>query len=182
MKRGFTLIEVCVCIAIMATLAAILTPVFSEAKKSSQIQSSLSRLRQLHIAVQVYRTDHEMGGYTVAGLGLPPREYVYDTNLGMGREFWTSPCGYVASIEPNLSRMSYQYVVSRGDREDPYFTKYEDNALLFSDPHCNPSGTVWGSRFIRKRGLGVLLSGQLVNHFKPGFPGDLSWWSSPVHP
>ncbi|MDM7460691.1 MAG: prepilin-type N-terminal cleavage/methylation domain-containing protein, partial [bacterium] len=45
LRRGFTLIELLVVIAIIAILAAILFPVFAQARESARQTSCLSNLR-----------------------------------------------------------------------------------------------------------------------------------------
>jgi prepilin-type N-terminal cleavage/methylation domain-containing protein len=58
MKRnGFTLIELLVVIAIIAILAAILFPVFAQAKESAKKAADLSNQKQLTLAVIMYQTD-----------------------------------------------------------------------------------------------------------------------------
>lgn len=56
--RGFTLIELLVVIAIVAILAAILFPVFSNAKERSRQITCLANLKQLSAAFQSYCNDH----------------------------------------------------------------------------------------------------------------------------
>jgi len=58
-KRGFTLIELLVVIAIIAILAAILFPVFAQAREKARQARCVSNLRQLGLAVQMYVIDHE---------------------------------------------------------------------------------------------------------------------------
>ena len=53
-ERGFTLIELLVAAAIIAILAALLFPVFTEAKRSSQCRCCQSGLRQLAVATALY--------------------------------------------------------------------------------------------------------------------------------
>jgi prepilin-type N-terminal cleavage/methylation domain-containing protein len=57
MKRGFTLIELLVVIAIVAILAAILFPVFAQAKNAARKTQCLSNQRQIGTAVQMYAGD-----------------------------------------------------------------------------------------------------------------------------
>lgn len=57
--KGFTLIELLVVIAIVAILAAILFPVFAQAKEKSRQTSCLSNLKQLGTAMAMYREDYD---------------------------------------------------------------------------------------------------------------------------
>jgi prepilin-type N-terminal cleavage/methylation domain-containing protein/prepilin-type processing-associated H-X9-DG protein len=58
-KRGFTLIELLVVIAIIAILAAILFPVFAQAREKARATSCLSNLKQISLAVIMYRQDYD---------------------------------------------------------------------------------------------------------------------------
>ena len=57
MKKGFTLIELLVVIAIIAILAAILFPVFAQAREKARQTSCLSNCKQLGTALQLYTDD-----------------------------------------------------------------------------------------------------------------------------
>lgn len=59
MRRAFTLIELLVVIAVIAILAAILFPVFAQARAKARQATSLSNLRQLGLAVAMYAQDNE---------------------------------------------------------------------------------------------------------------------------
>jgi prepilin-type N-terminal cleavage/methylation domain-containing protein len=56
---GFTLIELLVVIAIIAILAAILFPVFAQAKAAAKRTSCLSNARQVGLALKMYLTDYD---------------------------------------------------------------------------------------------------------------------------
>ncbi len=58
-QRAFTLIELLVVIAVIAILAAILFPVFAQAREKARSISCLSNCRQLGMAIQMYVTDHD---------------------------------------------------------------------------------------------------------------------------
>ena len=58
-KHGFTLIELLVVIAIIAILAAILFPVFAQAREKARSISCLSNMRQIGLAVNMYMQDYD---------------------------------------------------------------------------------------------------------------------------
>ena len=59
MKRAFSLIEILVVTAIIALLAALLFPVFAQAKKNAYTTTCISNLRQYGLSIQLYQNDFE---------------------------------------------------------------------------------------------------------------------------
>ncbi|HLK60304.1 MAG TPA: DUF1559 domain-containing protein [Chthonomonadaceae bacterium] len=66
-ERAFTLIELLVVIAIIAILAAILFPVFAQAREQARTASCLSNEKQIGLAIHMYAQDYDeafpMGTY-----------------------------------------------------------------------------------------------------------------------
>ena len=59
MKRAFTLIELLVVIAIIAILAAILFPVFAQAKEAAKKTQTLSNAKQMGTSANIYLSDYD---------------------------------------------------------------------------------------------------------------------------
>ncbi|MEJ5170055.1 MAG: prepilin-type N-terminal cleavage/methylation domain-containing protein [Fimbriimonadales bacterium] len=59
MRKAFTLIELLVVIAIIAILAAILFPVFAQAKMAAKKTAGISNAKQLLLAAQMYLPDND---------------------------------------------------------------------------------------------------------------------------
>ncbi|MCX7800403.1 MAG: type II secretion system GspH family protein [Fimbriimonadales bacterium] len=143
MRRAFTLIELLVVVAIVAILAAILFPVFSQAKAAAQSSRCLSQLRQIGTSLQLYVADHD-DTYPVAFFwsehdGLPCIMTSFQTMQPYQRSALILVCptdravlDYVAGTQvmrfpapcpssPDVRRMSYQPNLRLVDVGDPNF-------------------------------------------------------------
>src|SRR5215218_3224774 len=81
-RRGFTLIELLVVIAIIAILAAILFPVFAQAREKARQATCLSNCKQIGLASNMYVQDYDE---TFPGHNWPSGEGVH--KLPDGRTF-----------------------------------------------------------------------------------------------
>lgn len=98
-RRAFTLIELLVVIAIIAILAAILFPVFAQAKSAAKKTAAISNHKQMMLAVIQYMTDNEdtypLTSSDVTYSIVPP---AHDTNVQLlshpymkNKDIWKDP-------------------------------------------------------------------------------------------
>lgn len=86
MRKAFTLIELLVVIAIIAILAAILFPVFAQAKAAAKVTSTLSGLKQISLALPMYSTDFDDVAVWEYGYSTPEQPALYlNGNTWVGR-------------------------------------------------------------------------------------------------
>lgn len=90
-KGGFTLIELLVVIAIIAILAAILFPVFAQAREKARAASCLSNEKQVALSLVMYTQDYDecypvsywWDGWSKGGLGWTVAVQPYVKNLNV---------------------------------------------------------------------------------------------------
>jgi len=90
MRKAFTLIELLVVIAIIAILAAILFPVFAQAKAAAKKTTMLSQYKQIGTAGQMYLGDsddvsmmhcYKIMGSTIDGIADPQRTWAQNCQV-----------------------------------------------------------------------------------------------------
>lgn len=116
-KKAFTLIELLVVIAIIAILAAILFPVFAQAKEAAKQTQTLSNFKQTATSFVIYTADNDdtfPNAYVAQRDGLLR---TYDTALGLGlyASDWY-PYPGVTEANPN----GFQYDVAWANSTYPY--------------------------------------------------------------
>src|ERR671934_1073768 len=78
LRSGFTLIELLVVIAIIAILAAILFPVFAQAREKARQAGCLSNLKQIGTATMLYVQDYDETYPHQLALSIPGTAYGTD--------------------------------------------------------------------------------------------------------
>jgi prepilin-type N-terminal cleavage/methylation domain-containing protein len=147
MKRnGFTLIELLVVIAIIAILAAILFPVFAQARAKARQTQCLSNMRQIGTAVQMYLNDYDEGyPFTMAIINGIPSTVNY----------WAVH-NYQASLEPYIkmdrglrNKQNIWWDPSDPDRNVPaMWGSFTDNGFFTGMPRrlaevTRPTSTIY---------------------------------------
>jgi prepilin-type N-terminal cleavage/methylation domain-containing protein/prepilin-type processing-associated H-X9-DG protein len=130
-RTAFTLIELLVVIAIIAILAAILFPVFAQAKDAAKKSQGLSNVKQIGTAMHLYLGDNDdvtPSTYIIAGQGVDIYQTmqpyiknmdiffspVWNQNVPSGQpqscDNWSTPAGQFTPPEKDRSRcLGYGY-------------------------------------------------------------------------
>jgi prepilin-type processing-associated H-X9-DG protein/prepilin-type N-terminal cleavage/methylation domain-containing protein len=103
-NQAFTLVEVLICIGIIAIVSAILTPVLSSARKNAQKSACMSNENQIQAAIKLYTQDYD--GYFPHDLSF--RQFsafkVYKNLQCASKDFQCEkedeyPCGYGYNVQ-----------------------------------------------------------------------------------
>jgi len=136
-RRAFTLIELLVVIAIIAILAAILFPVFAQAKEAAKKTSCLSNTKQLNLGFLMYANDYD--DWTVMF-----KNAVTDDANGN----WVSGGEWYDLVQPYLKNFGIIYcpdrsLVDSGDKKYlPAASTYYEPGYGYNDGFVSDSG--WG--------------------------------------
>lgn len=117
-KRAFTLIELLVVIAIIAILAAILFPVFAQAKTAAKKTASLSNHKQVSMGMIMYAGDADdnlpLTFYPGNGLACTPGATFPNWN-----DTTQLPCSAAGGQVPGWPKLSQPYIKSWDLFRDP---------------------------------------------------------------
>jgi len=109
-RQGFTLIELLVVIAIIAILAAILFPVFAQAKTAAKKAQATSDIKQQALAILMYTNDSDDIMPPRARIGFGPANNGPDISDGMSWDLIIQPYtkNYNLIMSPMDPRQKYQ--------------------------------------------------------------------------
>jgi prepilin-type N-terminal cleavage/methylation domain-containing protein len=140
MKRAFTLIELLVVIAIIAILAAILFPVFAQAKEAAKKTTCLSNKKQIATSALLYAGDYDdffpMSAYFMPPQAPDPRPRIfaiYDAVQPYMKNVGIFVCPTNAPGLDWLARLNLLSLTSAGTFR---YTSYIPNLGVFGENFC----------------------------------------------
>ena len=189
LARAFTLIELLVVIAIIAILAAILFPVFAQAKAAAKITTTISGMKQIALGLQMYSGDFDDTavfeyGYADGSIPGDTNQYHYN-NTWVGRIFpyVKNQSIFFDKTIPEITDYSKTY-------QDPYYpdpyytyawswiTSYSLNTDGYSRQVYNGSScTDYGSSFSANRSLTAIEQPSARLAITPTRYGTIPNWS-----
>ena len=78
-RKGFTLVEIMIVVAIIGLLAAIAIPNFVKARDTAQKNACIANLKQIQGAIQVWAIDNNASGGAVVGMTNIVNDYIKKT-------------------------------------------------------------------------------------------------------
>ena len=156
MKRAFTLIELLVVIAIIAILAAILFPVFAQAKLAAKKTVAISNQKQIGLAIIMYAGDYD---------DIYPREDGCTLNDAINPAFNTLPAG--TDPTPNCTGSPSYAFRDNHYSWQKWVVPYTKSIGLFLDPVQKGDAFAWGT-------YGELEGGYMLNI---AITGALNTWN-----
>lgn len=177
-KKGFTLIEVLVVIAVIGILAAILFPVFTSARHQSQQATCASNLKQIAMAIRMYTDDYN---------GFVSRATIRDASGNVlcyaenwGKYYWMFTCrDYIARNVPTDYENKKQcvFVCPAMPLSQRLENDSRTRAILYGGDYRK-----WGLKLRTDSGGNPYFAywcSYAINEHLPGQWPNLSEWSAP---
>jgi prepilin-type N-terminal cleavage/methylation domain-containing protein/prepilin-type processing-associated H-X9-DG protein len=174
MRRGFTLIELLVVIAIIAILAAILFPVFAQARAKARQTVCMSNMRQIGLGVRMYLQDNDdvFFAYDQGGVGWTIPRSAWDEKQDFLLRPYLKSTGILNCPEEKVSTISGQSV---------RFPQYAMNDLLNRPPDTvAPDGGSTVGPLTRSETAVETMTLLMWEHNNPAVHCE-TWSSSPGH-
>ncbi|GAB4133826.1 MAG: hypothetical protein Fur0036_19540 [Fimbriimonadaceae bacterium] len=183
-RRAFTLIELLVVIAIIAILAAILFPVFAQAKMAAKKSVAISNQKQIGLSFMLYGADYDdvlpnmtwADSFNNTGVGTP-------TSLDPGW-FWNGSFAWPVSLIPyhkndTKNGNKNSFLISPADQGTSNFTKPSFREMLLAVNW--PNAASWSTNWRTNAGifpLSFCANYGLSYTWSQTVPGDNTTWTA----
>lgn len=147
-KSGFTLIELLVVIAIIAILAAILFPVFAQAREKARAIACLSQAKQIALAAHMYSEDYDET-WVVYSYGVQSNDAsIYSPGFGAGAAL----VDWEMLLQPYIKNRNV-FVCPNGDFTSLYYEQWPGGQNSPPNPSntdptcpgCNETSWCWNA-------------------------------------
>jgi type II secretory pathway pseudopilin PulG len=172
-------VELLVVTAIVSLLAGITFPILREAKTKAKISSCQGNLRQLHVALTLYRVDNNGDGRygDMSLMGLPPGLKELSVAQKIPRETFVCrgttriPVGPLYTVHYSAEDEIGTYPWAS------YARLYEESSVVLGDQNHEFPGHDVQSPALDHRRIGLFLDGHMKVIVRKGDPFNLPWWN-----
>lgn len=175
--RGITLLEVMICCAIIALIAALSLPALASAKLASLKTTTKSNLRQINLALMLYREDSQPPDTgNLYELGLPPhaeiRRMISQLGLKPPRKAPFPGWDFYYVLIPDPDHASAQVLTMWRN----YNEGCGASSTYLADMTWSEVSIEEPSPYVTKHAIGITLDGSVVDRRRFGYPFMPPWW------
>ena len=175
--RGFTILEVLICCAIIALIAVLAVPAIASAKLGALKSTTKSNLRQVNLALMLYREESQPPDTgNLYELGLPPHAEIVrmidERGLQPPRKAPFPGWNFYYLLIPDPDHASAQV--------QTMWRTYNEGcgarSAYLADMTWSEVSIEDSSPYLTKHAIGITLDGSLVDRRRFGYPFMPPWW------
>lgn len=174
-RRGLSLVEILIVVAVIAIVAAISYPVINSVRAEGRVSHCIERLRQTGLAVAMYR---ENNNGSTAGfaweMGLPT---TYEGQRAIQQQV-VMKCpevNYAVRKYEDFGFFGGEPGAAATEEWPAWVVANGESTVMFGDINHNPDRNFLHPSFAHL-GLALALDTSVRRIRKPGHLGDTSWW------
>jgi|GEM_PF-2468850 prepilin-type N-terminal cleavage/methylation domain-containing protein len=186
MRKGFTVVELLTCVAIIGVISALAFPAFASAQRKGLVTQTTSNLHQIQVAAELYRQGEsgvqDFG--SASDMGLPTLEHMILAEkrgraimppMYSAASLWRAPCG----VHPSMPKDPWiQWMVGEEGDWAGVSRHLQARSPLAVSLQCTDSNVEMSNRYQPKRLMAVQLDGTLINRTTDGNPLTLLYWKN----